>query len=666
MKRRILLYIIIISFILLITTSETKAVITQSSPYNTYTIGPSGDLVLTQTAYEPSGLLVFDEKLNQPQDLYLKDDFIFIADTGNKRIIKTDLSGNSTVLLNNLGEPTGIHVDEDNYMYVADRLNKTVTIYDELLNIVHVIERPTEPIFGLNSPFTPIKVSSGPRGVIYVTGEGSVSGVMQFNKYGDFLGYLATNPTRSSFYRQILEWFNQELAAITPISPDNLAIDNKGSVYTTSITDYMPIKKFNIASKIVLSPNHYGETAPSAVFINDFGNMYTITQNGIIHEYDSSGNLLFVFGVDAANTPILGLFNRAADIVVDSNYNLIVLDRGRNQIQILERSEFTARVHEGLKSLNQGVYDVSQWEDILRMNSVFALANSVIARTYYRTGAYETALDYYKIAQDKSGYSDAFWQVRNSFLQNYLGGILSFIIVLGFTLVILKQVDKKYAIYDPIRKYNKKINEVKILRELKLGMKVFRHPIDTFHEIKFEKKASILSASILYGIYIILSIIAVIFTGFLFNDTNLDTYNILTSFLGSIGILMLFVFSNYLISTLSNGEGWFKDVFIATAYTLIPYIILTIPLIFLSHALTLNEVFIFQAILFIRDAWVLLLIVLMIIEIHNYSIKELVKNILLTLFAMAVIVAIMLLVYLLVTQMYDYISSVIKEVWNRV
>src|SRR5690606_17395587 len=160
------------------------------------------------------------------------------------------------------------------------------------------------PIFGLNSPFVPLKISSGPRGVIYVTGEGSVSGGMQFNRYGDFLGYLATNPTQSSFYRQILEWFNQELAPITPVSPDNLTIDEKGSVYTTSITEYMPIKKYNIASRIVLSPMHYGQTAPSAVFINDFGNIYTITDKGIIHEYDSSGNLLFVFGIDAPNTEI--------------------------------------------------------------------------------------------------------------------------------------------------------------------------------------------------------------------------------------------------------------------------------------------------------------------------------------------------------------------------
>ncbi|QWB96269.1 hypothetical protein KHQ89_02200 [Mycoplasmatota bacterium] len=41
--------------ILLLTTQNISAVTTQSVPYETYTIGPQGRRVLTQTAYEPAG-----------------------------------------------------------------------------------------------------------------------------------------------------------------------------------------------------------------------------------------------------------------------------------------------------------------------------------------------------------------------------------------------------------------------------------------------------------------------------------------------------------------------------------------------------------------------------------------------------------------------------------
>lgn len=647
----------------IITSPKISAVTITSAPYDTYSMGPDQKLVLTQTAYEPAGLLNLAYKLNSPEDFYMQDDTLYIADTGNKRIIKTDLIGNSEIVVSDLLEPTGVHVDQDNKLYVVDKSLKKILIYDESYNLINEITKPTEPIFGLNSPFVPLKITTGPRGIMYVTGEGSVSGVMQFNYRGEFLGYLGTNPTNVSFYRKVLEFFNQSLAKVTPLSPLNVAVDEKGSLYTISKTESMPLKKFNIASSIVLSPMQYEQ--PEAVYVNNFGNIYTISRNGIIQEFDSSGNLLFLFGGSNSSNDVLGLFSNPTDIITDSDHNIYVLDKGNNTIQILARSEFTKLVHHGLVSLNDGKYNVAEWEDVLRANSVFALANSVIARTYFRTGDYKNALDYYQIAGDKAGYSDTFWQIRNNYLQTQLGIILSVLLIIVVLYYSLKFVDHKYQIYDPIRKGREKIYSVKTIKELRLGFNVFRHPLNTFHEIKHEAKSSNLTAIILYLTFIVLNIVSVYTTGFLFNDTNLNTYNVLTSFLSLAGIVILFVFANYLIATLSNGEGWFKDVFIGTAYVLVPYIVLTIPIIILSNVLTLNEIFIFQAILAFRDGWTLILLVLMVMEIHNYEFKELIKNLLLTIFTMAIIVAILLLIYLLVNQMYEYIVGIIKEVINR-
>ena len=46
---------------------------------------------------------------------------------------------------------------------------------------------------------------------------------------------------------------------------------------------------------------------------------------------------------------------------------------------------------------------------------------------------------------------------------------------------------------------------------------------------------------------------------------------------------------NYLVSTFSDGEGRLKDVFVISAYSLMPFIILTLPMTLLSHILTFNE-----------------------------------------------------------------------------
>lgn len=662
-----LLLTLSLTLIAITVSPKVEAVTITSAPYNTYTIGPEGMLVVTQTAYEPAGTIGLQTTLNEPQDMYIKDDILYVADTENKRVIKIYEDGQFEELVTNLITPTGVHVDEKDQLYVVDKGAQAIYVYDENLNLKLTITRPQEPIFGLNTPFIPLKITTGPRGIMYVTGEGSVSGVMQFNHAGEFLGFLGTNPTERSFYREVLEFFNVPLAPITPISPENVAVDAKGSLYTTSQTETDQVKKFNIASQIVFSISKIREGAnPTAVFVNDFGNIYSVTPDGVIMEHDANGHLLFMFGRVAGQNPVLGLFEHASDIVVDSNYNIYVLDQTAGNIQILQRSEFTALVHQGLQSLQNGQYNVEEWENVLRMNSVFALANSVIARIYYRTGEYDTALNYYRIAYDKEGYSEVFWQVRNNFLTQSLGVVFLLLIILFVLRYSLRLVDHKWHIYDPIRTLNKKANEVKTIRELRLGLRVFRHPLDTFHIIKHEKASSIPTALIFFALFLILNVVAVYATGFLYNNNDLESYNIFSSFLGLGAFILLFIFANYLIATLSSGEGWFKDVLIGTAYALVPYIILTVPIILLSHVLTLNESFIYTTLLAIRDGWVIVLLLLMIFEIHNFSVGELIKNVLLTIFTMIIIVAVLLLVYLLVLQMWDYIVSIFKEVIGRV
>jgi hypothetical protein len=128
----------------------------------------------------------------------------------------------------------------------------------------------------------------------------------------------------------------------------------------------------------------------------------------------------------------------------------------------------------------------------------------------------------------------------------------------------------------------------------------------------------------------------------------------------------LYVLVNYLVSTLNDGEGRLSDVFIATSYVLIPFIIFTLPMTFLSHFLTYNEAFIFDFYHQIIFLWTLLLIVLSVKGIHNYTFLETIKNILIIIFGMFILVLIGLLIYSFMGQLIEFILSVIKEVIYRV
>ncbi|HKL60827.1 MAG TPA: YIP1 family protein [Acholeplasma sp.] len=663
MKKLLIVVILAFSFGLCDISFKAATLNQTSAPYETFTIGPNGKKIKTQTAYEPAGILNQGFNLNGPEDMFIKDDIIYIADTGSKRIVKMDLDGHYQVLITGLNEPTGIHVDENNDIYIADRGNKAVYKYSALGVLISTFERPTEPIFGENSPYVPTKIVTGPRGIMYIAGEGSTNGLIQLNYAGDFLGFYGTNDTNKSWYEKLASIFNLDLAKTIPVSPQNLAIDEKGSVFTVSTTKTDKLKKFNIASNVVLSLSN--EYQPVSTVINDFNNIYSISAEGIITEYDSYGNMIFQFGGQDQGNRVLGLFVNPVDIALDSQNNIYILDSATGQIQMLQRAEFTTMVHQGLKDFNNGVYSIDLWEEVLRMNAMFALANSAIARAKFRNLDYDQALSYYRIASDRPGYSDSFWQIRYQWMQSYLGIVLILLISLFVLLKVFKFLDKKYLVYNPLRRLKNKLLEVKLLRELTLAFRMFRHPVDTFYEIKRNHKGSYLSASVLYGLFIILNILTAYLTAFIFNYTNIETYSILRQSAVIISVIILFVFSNYLISTLSSGEGFFKDIYITTAYSLTPYIILTLPVIILSHGLTLNEVFIYDALNSVKLIWSLALIIVMMKEVHNYSIKELVKNILLTLFTMVMIVVIVFLVYILANQLYEYVVGIIREVILR-
>ena len=90
-----------------------QAVTQQSAPYVTYTIGPNGRYVQTQTAYEPAGYFDMDLTLRSPEDMVRVGDQLYVEDTGNKRVVRFDMeTGIGEVLVSGLSQPTGIHVNE--------------------------------------------------------------------------------------------------------------------------------------------------------------------------------------------------------------------------------------------------------------------------------------------------------------------------------------------------------------------------------------------------------------------------------------------------------------------------------------------------------------------------------------------------------------------------
>jgi hypothetical protein len=662
--------LILITFISLIGLTSSprlvpaQALTQQSAPYVTYTIGPNGRYVQTQTAYEPAGYFDIDLNLNLPEDMVIFQNDLYVADTGNKRIVKFNMTtGLGTILLEGLSQPTGIHVNDEGELYVADKTDRVVYHYDSDMELIQTYGRPNQAIFGTDSPFVPLKVATGPRGILYVVGEGSTAGLMQLNSVGEFIGFFGTNTTNFSWLQTVSNFFGINRATNIPTSPTNVALDEKGSVFTVSNLSNQQVKKFNIASQTILSMSQ--GSPPVSVHINNFGNIFTISQEGIITEYDSYGNMIFEFGGLDQGNRISGLYVNPIDMLTDDDQNLWVLDKGTGKIQLLQRSEFANLVHQGLINFKEGIYDLDQWEDVLRMNSLFALANASLARGHYRVQAYEEALRYYTIAFDRQGFSEAFWQLRYTWLEVNLATVL-LVLVIAFAAIKLWQFGKaRLLTFHSVQTFLQKPLMLRMNEDLRLTRHVLVHPLDTYQDVKHLKKSSWLTASLLYLAVLIASVFEIYTTGFIFQTVNLNQFHLVIHSLTLLGAMFIFVFSNYLVATITNGEGFFKDVFVSTAHALVPYIILTPILAIISNGLTYNEWIVYQLLDGLRFVWSGTLIVLMIKEVHNYDVSALLKNVFLTFFTMLMLVLIGFLMYVLTSQLWNYVESIIQEVILR-
>jgi len=669
------LAIILTSFILLVTLSNIQFVQGGSFgvPYETYTLSANQNYVQTQTAYMPVGFIAEEADLDNPQDMYIYNEQLFVADTGNKRIVVLSLKGEfiEEYTFTEFNEPVGVFVKDD-LLYVADRTSKTVYVIDmENASISHTITKPDSPIFGQQNDFVPIKVAVDSSDSIYVIGEGSTSGVIQLNYAGEFIGYLGINSVDLSLRKILYNWVvsDADLSSSRPASPTNIALGSKGAILTTNVNVRETFKRLNITGINTLGADTlYPERELSDIWMSDEGYIYMVSKTGDIYEYDSTGQLLFYF--NAASYGVkqsLGLIHQASGVVTDQDGNLYILDGGTyGFIHVYQPTAFVLLIHEAVTMYNNGEYVESKqlWEEILRQNTSFALAHSALGSALAKEGMYEEALSEFHEAKDLTGYSSTFWEIRNKSIQQYLGLWMVIALVLFVLFKVLKSLIHRDILFENTKARLRELSDTKTMRELRFSLSILKHPIDAFLSIRRMDVASLKTGWIIFASFVIVYIIDIYGKGFLFLSSN--PTQLWIQLLIVLAIFGLYVVVNYLVSTLADGEGRLRDVFIASSYSLLPFILFILPMTLFSHVLTYNEAFIYSFYRTIIISWTFLLLLLSITSIHNYTFFETFKYTVIILFGMFFMVLLGVLIYSFIGQLWVFVVSLIREVIYRV
>lgn len=694
MKKRLLFKIILILILSILVISSSFKVVNadNGSASRSWTIDSNGDYIPTQDAYLAMKVVKEFEVLNastsskttlsSPEDIYYQEDLklFFIADAGNKRVLVTDSSMQKAIEVGVgiLKEPKGIFTDKEGKIYVADYGCQAVVIFTpnvalDLKNNVSdynvtYITKPNHPLYGEDMTFKPCKIAVDKSGMMYVVDSGNANGLVTITSDNEFSGYFGANyvtPTLSYIIKFIFSTDEQKAQLYrSPISPSNLTIDYDGLIntVTTGLTK-SSLKKLNITGANLFSDSMMGISDKfQDIAIGPTSTIYAIDSYGYIYEYDQEGNLLFSVGGSDSSNKYIGLYESPKSIEVDDNYHLYVLDQ--SYIQILIPTDFSGYIHNALNLYNKGLYEESRepWEEVLKLNNMFELAHKGLGNAYLREENYKAALKEFKIAKDQEGYSQAYWEIRNVWISKNVPVIFIILLVIIIALFILnklKLLEKPKLAFANLKT---KVKEKKALGEFFYLFTFITHPLIGYDGIKREKKMSPKIATIWYVILFLVFVIHTIYLGFTFNTQDIENVSLLRVFTLTMLPILLFVVANHMISSIRDGNGRFKDVYTGTVCAFSPYIVFMPIVVLISNVLTLNESFIVTASSVVIYIWVFFLMYFMIKDIQDYQVGENNMNIFLTLITMLLFVAFAFLLYVLTSQLYEFIKDVILEV----
>ena len=647
-------------------------------------------------AYETSTVIDFlsteTGKLKNPEDMFIdKEGKIYVADTGNNRIVVYsakyeflfEISSDGQYSEGDLAalkEPTGVYVDpDDGAILVADSGNGRIVEFTKYGNLRYSYPKPESEILVEGFSYQPEKVTKDSRGFMYVTNKGDSNGIMQLSTNGEFISYYGTNKVNLSFWESLskLLWSREDrkgTVVTLPYTFTNIYSSDDGYMYATTTTETPPqVRKINIGgSDILYGAYDFRDNSIMSAFsavnqifcdvtVDKDNNMLIVDrQYGRIYEYDERGNNLFAFGSKGTG---YGQLSYPVSIEADNNGNVYVLNKTAGNITVFKPTEFAELVHEANSLYSAGKYEEAMvvWQKVREKSNYYTLALVNIGNILLREEKNSEAYEYFYEAENATYGSEAYEEMRATFLRDWFSWIIIGIVVLLALWVLIVSIKKarrrKYG--PPVEKHN----VFSVIRNFfKRVTGIMKHPIDGFEEIRYENKGSYADAIIIMILYAVISVASVYAQSFIYrNGASLDTVNplitILVSFLPWIVVCVV----NYGVTTIMYGEGRFRDVIIGGAYCHGPLMLISLPYALLTHLLTLNESGIYNIIGTLIYVYTVILVYFCIKGVHGFHPVKAFIVFLLTLVGVAAVALLFFIVYGLAAQMFDFIIQFGKE-----
>lgn len=702
-----------ISFLLLAVLMFASAVLPVygAASYQTYTYAIDGFAARSPDAYTPyktyhakdMGLNASD--FGTLNDIVVDgDNNVYLADSGNNCIwvfseymqykFKIQSFINEEGIRDSLLNPEGVFVTSDK-IYVADTNNARIAVFDRNGSFLYQLREPKSTVFPANSVYRPIALAVDNSGRIYVVSSTTYMGVIILDADGVFQNFIGAQTVSAGaaqlFINQFLSGKRRASAKKSvPTEYNNITIDSDGFVYVTSSSikeeqqtaaifskssTYSPVKKLNSSGNDVMARNGFfgpgGEVISNGydwgteglgaskivdAAVGPEGTWSIIDEKrSRVYTYDDEGNLLFAFGDKGQQ---LGNLSTVSGIAYQDS-KMLLLDKSDAGITVFNRTEYGDVLISALKHNNDREYDlaVSDWETILQYNNNFDTAYVGIGRSYFRNAEWEKAMEYYQTAYDTANYSNSFKMWRQEWVSKYV--LIVPVVVIAFCVAIVQYF-----------KWAKKINKAATLKTGKRSYKeeflysahLIFHPFDGFWDLKHEHRGSVRVAVTFMTLTVAAFAYQAVGGSYLYGGGGT---NIIMQLLSVMIPIILFITANWCLTTLFEGEGSFKDIFIATGYSLAPLPFFIVLSTLLTHIMTLEESGIISMLSTLGFVWVGLLLFFGVMITHDYGLLKNILTIIGTIVGMAFIMFMAILFSTLIGKIVGFVSNIVTELSFR-
>ncbi len=205
----------------------------------------------------------------------------------------------------------------------------------------------------------------------------------------------------------------------------------------------------------------------------------------------------------------------------------------------------------------------------------------------------------------------------------------------------------------------------KIGKGLKYSFTIMAHPIRGFYEMRFENQGNVISCLLLVVLLILAFICQGQYAGFIFNDSNPKEFNVIRQICNVLVPLLLWCAANWSITVLMDGEGRFVDIFMATCYAMVPYMITVFLSVLMSRFMTQDESTFIGIVTGIGLVFTALLLFCGILTIHQFTVAKNIFSIILTVAGMAFIVFLVLLFASIFDKLFSYVAGIFTEIQLR-